>query len=150
MLEYWETSPQVAADKYNELFTNSFNNIVDFVQLHYFTKRNDSEFWKASSHIITKTDFNKETLDIFSKQMPSWVYFNDCFKMFKQQNWIQVMAGLELFDKQNIAKSFYDNYTESQIYNDAITVLQNTAYIRSKDAYIEHIELLKQNKIYVN
>jgi tryptophan halogenase len=150
MIEYWQVDPEIAAKKYNELFINSFDNIVDFVQLHYFTKRNDSEFWKASQSIITKTPFNEETLDIFKNQMPSWVYFTDAFTMFKQQNWIQVLAGIGLVNKQEIAKTFYNNYSQNQIESNVISVLQHNAMIRAKDAYIEHAELLKQNKIYVN
>lgn len=149
MFEYWETSPQTAADKYNELFSNSFDNIVDFVQLHYFTKRNDSEFWKAAPNIITKTEFNEETLDIFSKQLPSWVYFTDSFTMFKQHNWIQVMAGLEMFDKESISKSFNDNFSQRQIHKDASSVIEAEAQVKMKDAYIEHRVLLDQNKIYL-
>jgi hypothetical protein len=149
-MEMWQTNSDVAENKYNELFNNSFDNIVDFVQLHYFTKRDDTEFWKSTKSIIEPTEFNRETLEVFKKCMPSWVYFTDSFTMFKQQNWIQVMAGLELFDNATINKLYYNNYTQQHISSVVEPALTKRKYERETDAFIEHDALLQQNKIYVN
>lgn len=149
LLEYWQVDQEYARKQYNKIFIDSFDNIVDFVQLHYFTKRNDSEFWKASEDIIKKTSFNEDTLELFKQQVPSLVNFSDCFKMFKQGNWIQVMAGLDLLDKTSIAKTFYANYSNQQI-EFVNSALEKDEQFKRNTSYISHAELLKQNKIYIN
>ena len=35
-------------------------NIIDFIQIHYLVKRDDTEFWKWVKTNIKLTDFNKE------------------------------------------------------------------------------------------
>lgn len=77
---------------YNRQINEMFDNIVDFVQLHYITKRNDSEFWKGMN--LKLTDFNQDTFKLFKHRMPSPQFFEEPLKMFKHDNWTKVMYGL--------------------------------------------------------
>ena len=90
--------------QYNRILSSVFSNIVDFIQLHYFTKRDDSEFWRWAKNNIVLTDFNKETLDMFKHTMPSLNQFDTPFHMFRNSNWTLVLAGLDMFNKESITK----------------------------------------------
>lgn len=81
-------------------------NIIDFVQLHYFTNRNDSEFWKWAKHNIKKTPFVEEYLDDFKSNGVGLLAFDGYFTMFKSLNWMQVMHGLHLFDNAKIKEQY--------------------------------------------
>lgn len=90
---------------YNKEFEEVAKNIIDFVQLHYITKRNDTNFWKYCQS-LKLTDFNKETLESFKKYLPNHMAFGKPFLLFRDQNWLQVMHGLELLDTDQIKKIF--------------------------------------------
>ena len=87
---------------YNAHMDNMLENIVSFIQLHYFNKRDDTKFWKDKP--FEMTPFNAETLEIYKHTMPSYEDFNKAWLMFTDANWAQVMQGLELYDKDSIKK----------------------------------------------
>jgi tryptophan halogenase len=111
---------------YNKKVNIMFDNIVDFIQIHYLTKRDDTDFWKNLEFKLT--DFNQNTLPLFKKKMPCAQFFDDNLNLFKHDNWIKVMYGLDLFDKEAInrqwvtqpaehraiIKSNFDNFLETQ------------------------------------
>lgn len=113
----WERGNDNSGKIYNNDMKLVASNIIDFVQLHYFTKRNDSEFWRWAKNNIELTDFNKETLETFKNILPSLGNFPGSYIMFKQLNWMQVMHGLGLYNYQSIQtnhKNLY-NYLVNQI-----------------------------------
>lgn len=114
----YEPKSNAVQESYNKKFEKVFENTVDFVQLHYFTKRNDSEFWK-NSHNIKKTDFNEATLELFKKKIPLWTDFTIPYALFNNFNWIMVLNGLEIIDRQAYLDQWeglpYDTKTEADI-----------------------------------
>jgi tryptophan 7-halogenase len=149
LLEIWQVDNNKAIELYNKKFIKSFDNIVDFVQLHYFSKRKDTDFWRSTNELITKTTFNEETLDLFKKSLPSQIHFFEYSLMFKQGNWIQVMDGLELIDRNLITNSLHKNYSQRQ-FDRVLQFLKNKDKQINNMSLIEHAELLKQNRIYFN
>lgn len=119
-LIFWEYGDNATSKCYNTEFEHVCKNIIDFVQLHYFTKRTDTEFWKNCKE-LTMTDFNKETLEIFKRTLPTPMFFNKPFQMFRDQNWLMVMHGLKMLDHKKI-KSIFDFQNEDILYaaNDAV------------------------------
>jgi len=105
--------------RYNKIFSNVFDNILNFVQLHYFTKRNDTKFWKDKPFKLT--DFNKETQLVFKDTLPSLLFFNDPYVMFKESSWILVMYGLGLFNIESIKKRWIQQ--PEAVRNDIKTML---------------------------
>lgn len=95
---FWRREETQTEKHFNTRMKNIADNIIDFIQLHYITKRNDSEFWKWVNNNLEYTDFIKENLDYFSKSSPNVQYFYDQLFMFSYMNWTQVMHGLRLFD----------------------------------------------------
>tara|TARA_B110000503_G_scaffold28131_1_gene44950 strand:- start:27172 stop:28635 length:1464 start_codon:yes stop_codon:yes gene_type:complete len=118
------------------------SNIIDFVQLHYFTKRNDSEFWKWAKHNIKKTPFVEEYLEDFKSNGVNLLAFNGYFSMFKSLNWMQVMHGLDLFDSKNIK----NNLSNAKLYS----ILHNTKTVNvdlmEKSLRLPHREILEYVK----
>jgi tryptophan halogenase len=102
LLANWRQGDYSVEKKYNSFMDSMFSNIVDFIQLHYFTKRNDTKFWREFEFEVT--DFNKETLETFKHSMPSLHYFDTPFNMFRDANWIMVMYGLGMFDIDSIKR----------------------------------------------
>ena len=108
---YWRNNSKFVENNFNTIFNKSFDNIVDYVQLHYFTKRKDTPFWKELEFVTT--DFNKETIEIFKTNLPRPTLFDNNNFLFLAHDWIQVMHGLDMFDKEKIGNelsSFNFNY----------------------------------------
>jgi tryptophan halogenase len=147
MLPLWELDRKYA-EKYNKDFIRCFDNIVDFVQLHYMTKRNDTLFWRTLPEMMTKTDFIKEHLEIFKKTLPNQSLFMAEYNMFQAPNWAQVMNGLELLDAKHISKKLLEVSGESVIKD---SLARYDLYLKDveKGSYIEHRLLLDQNRIVV-
>ncbi len=99
----WSREVPNAADYYNKNFFKVAQNIIDFVQLHYITTRNDTEFWRSCKD-IKLTEFNQETLEYFRNSIPSRALFLEPFILFGEQNWIQVLYGLKQFNMKRISE----------------------------------------------
>ncbi len=139
-LVLWEAGDDITAKQYNIEFENVCKNIIDFVQLHYFTKRTDSEFWRSCQE-LTMTDFNKDTLEIFKNTLPSHVFFTKPYLMFKDQNWLLVMHGLGMLDRDKIrAILSFQNQDIDFAAKDAIKVYKEW---EDKQSYVSHREALK-------
>ena len=98
-------------------------NILDFIQLHYFTKRNDTAFWKWCNNEITVTDFNKENIDLFSNNFINQIllpedFTNRTYRIYDCLNWIQVMHGLRMFNQANILQLFKTRFSQYQEYDE--------------------------------
>lgn len=83
---------------YNTECSELLSNILDFVALHYVTRRNDTPFWKEMQN-LPRTDSLQEKLEIFKHKMPSKGDFENRRAMFKEANWIMIMHGLGLIPK---------------------------------------------------
>jgi tryptophan halogenase len=148
MLEGWFIDRSVAED-YNKKFIACFDNIVDFVQLHYMTKRNDTEFWKTLPERMIKTPFIEQNLDLFKRSLPQYYKFGgiNTYTMFNAPNWTQVMAGLELFDKDFLRDRLIE--THGDIKDNQLKMYESYLSDVEKHSYIDHKILLEQNKLVV-
>lgn len=106
IFSYSKTDKNKTANAYNAYMDEVAQNVIDFIQLHYFTQRNDSEFWRWCKSNIKVTAFNFETLDYFKTNWVNPHYFPNTLALFSGLNWIQVMHGLRLFDTNKIKDRF--------------------------------------------
>lgn len=125
-LVFWKKGDTATPNQYNIEFENVCKNIIDFVQLHYFTKRKDTAFWRSCQD-LTMTDFNKETLDIFKNSLPNHVFFNKPFLMFRDQNWLMVMHGLQMLNQEKI-KSIFNYQNEDVLFAAADSIKSYTEW----------------------
>lgn len=88
---------------FNRLSDELLENIVEFVQLHYMTPRNDTEFWKSLKS-IPKFPSLEEKLEIWKYKFPSISEFPNRTVMFKEANYILILHGLGLISKEVATK----------------------------------------------
>lgn len=104
---------------FNQNSKELVENIFDFVQLHYITKRRDTEFWRSTEDLIL-TDGLAEKLELYKIKMPSVSDFDNRQVLFKEANWILVMHGLGLLTKEVAEKDLNeqpDHLLETLTYN---------------------------------
>lgn len=135
-------------ETFNDRMIVSYDNIVDFIQLHYITKRNDTAFWRELPNIMVKTPFIQENLEVYKKSFPRQIDFNGQHLMFNSANWAQVMDGLDLFDREYIKKDLISRFGSS-IIDDHVRIYREYLTNTEKAVYIDHKVLLEQNKIFV-
>lgn len=100
LIDSWQLDKNISS-LYNKTMNKVFDNIIDFVQLHYVCKREDSTFWKEKPYRLT--NFNQEYLPLMcSGVMGSEVLFQEPDLMFRNANFFQVLAGLDLIDKGSV------------------------------------------------
>lgn len=99
---------------YNLKMAASFDNVVDYLQLHYLGNKDESKFWKEKP--FTLTDFNKNNIEQVKKGIfDSFNNFDNSNMMFGLFNWYQVVAGLNLIDTHYLASTLSKN---RPLYND--------------------------------
>lgn len=99
---------QKAIDAYNRGFDGIMNNLRDFIVLHYLTRKTKTSFWKEAAN-VPLPDTLAEKLEIFKYNLPideNFVDYECRYLMFKAQNYILVMEGLDLFDRKSIKHQF--------------------------------------------
>jgi tryptophan halogenase len=141
----WARNDTGTINKYNSIFDDLMSNILDFIQLHYFTQREDTEFWRWCKNEITVTDFNKENLENFKTNFINQVLLPEDglmsnFRIYDCLNWIQIMHGLRLFDVAKIKElyekqysKYYRAWDERQI-NEMMTQQPSEIWKRHRDA----------------
>lgn len=133
--------------KYNELMASVSENIIDFIQLHYLTERNDSDFWKFCKNELSLTEFNREYIPYFKKCLTNVYCFNEHFLLFKHLNYIQVMHGLRMFEPSKINQIYHSHFRERYEIdidrvvklNEDLTDIRNLEYYNHRQS----LEILK-------
>lgn len=132
----------------SEIFKTKFNDkclkrnqeVVEFLYLHYLTKRNDSKFWQEFRHNHPMIPSIVEKLEILNE------FENNSLEtgLFEKQSWLQIMSGLNLFDTflfQEKIKKFNNNFIESHL-NSFLKNQDNV--IKSCVTHKEFLEYLRQ------
>ena len=94
-------------DQYNIDMGRIMENIRDFVILHYQTKKTNSPFWKDLQHLeIPESLTNK--LNHWRNNLPIEEDFNCAsrYVLFREANFIHILHGLDLFNKDMIKKEY--------------------------------------------
>lgn len=95
-----------AEKNFNKHTDDILENILDFVALHYRTKRTNSNFWRSMKD-IPLTPGLEEKLEIYQHKFPTDYDFDNRRVLFQAANWIIVMHGLGLI-KSEVAKQEID------------------------------------------
>jgi tryptophan halogenase len=139
VLIHWDRNDTKIANQYNEHFEEVAKNIIDFVQLHYVTKRQDTEFWRHCQN-LKLTDFNKEMIPYFKKTLPNRMFYNKPFLLFTEQNWMQIMYGLKIFDLDHI-KAIW-NSQDPALIADSELMFSNIKQFEAANTPLSHREAL--------
>ena len=112
IFEYLKLTPEETLNDgsrniYNKRTKKLYDDIKEFLIMHYMGGRDDSEFWKCIKTGVTKTDFVNDLVEMSNYKIPS---HNDFPSYDGSAGWplySYVMAGLNLFNK-NVANSELD------------------------------------------
>jgi len=93
---------------YNKSMNKIVENIRDFLIMHYITNKNNTNFWKDVSKINIPDSLN-EKINLWKKHIPIKEDLIDGseYNLFGQDNFLFIMNGLNLIDKDSIEKEFY-------------------------------------------
>ena len=140
----WKFDP-LQSKKYNDIMDQVFENIVNYVQLHYITDKNNSKFWKDKPYNLT--EFNKNTLNRFSNGYFSLSDFNyNPYLMFKSSNFYQVYYGLGLLTPQKIhhhLTQLNSNFRHSYWFNKTISQFEKP--LNSSINHFDYLKLVREN-----
>ncbi len=141
-LDTWQNNTRVT-EKYNQEMDHVFDNVVDYLQLHYLGKKEDTPFWRDKPFELT--DFNKENLTNFNRGIVDQTMFKGIRTMFNTPNYYQVLAGLDMIDKNYLIESFSKNRENYNSVNIEATtnVLRsiNNEYVISHAGYLSTARL---------
>jgi flavin-dependent dehydrogenase len=144
-LDTWLYNPKIS-DVYNKKLNDSFENTISYLQLHYLTSRNDTEFWKDKPFELTDTI--KDNIESFKSGIVSPVLFDDNSFMFGVFNWYQVLAGLDIIDKNKLSLHLQNNRSvyNNIFYNKAINIRNNQAKT-TKITHRQYLDIVMNNTI---
>ena len=113
---------KVQQKQYNEDINVIWDDIKDFIRLHYISPRQDTSFWKDVSNAKI-SDSLKDRLDIWKSRMPRYAdYGRNNFYDLGNTLWYQILMGMKLLDK-NIAKKELEQFG---LYDYAKELYENT------------------------
>lgn len=92
-------------EEYNKSLKSIMENIRDFIFLHYMVDKDHTTFWKEVGE-IDPPDTLAEKLELWQNRLPIQEDFcgDSRYILFKDANFIVVMAGLGLIDSDKILK----------------------------------------------
>jgi tryptophan halogenase len=130
---------------YNKSFTSIMDNIRDFIALHYITQRTDTDFWKdASSNIVPNS--LEERLNLWKNRLPikeDFIEYSD-YSMFGPANFIVVMEGLGLFDRQSILKEFnYLPYDRKLFIKEKFDFMKNNFDTMKTISHRQYLDIIR-------
>lgn len=94
---------------FNGIMTEIFENISDYVLLHYLVDRDDTPFWKNNKQNLVLTDSLESNLETFKYRLPQINDFKTPWKIFGAANYILALNGLNFFNSE-VVKNEYEMY----------------------------------------
>ena len=117
-----ETVNQGSINLYNSRTSRMFDNMRDFVSLHYAGDREDTEFWKYMKYDAKKSDFILNLIETCKHRMPT---INDFSEYFGSAGWplySYILAGIGKLSK-DVCKKALD---ETIVTGNLLTLSQDT------------------------
>lgn len=128
--------------EYNINFISIMENIRDFIVLHYLTKKNNSIFWSNLKQIELPESLSKN-LEKWKNKLPIKEDFNknSNYCLFWENNFINIMHGLKLFNLNYIHNEF--NFIANNVKNIANKEITDLKENQKYTKYIEHSDYIK-------
>ena len=106
MFAFIHTYPSNSIEECNEMVNGIFDNIFDYVQAHYLTKREDTPFWKEVKYDLKITPSLQKLLDKWERRFPQLSDIACQWAMFNSVNYIPILYGLKWFNTDKVLKEF--------------------------------------------
>ena len=135
-------------DRYNKIINSVNNENLEFIYLHYLSKRTSSKFWTEFRDKNTPPPFIVKLLDECKVTMPDYTFFfenNKNYWTYNLLSWYSILAGLELFDRSKAAELIESMLMST--YRDEILIFINKYKANIKlnaiGSFIKHNEFIK-------
>ena len=79
---------------FNSNFADTIDDYKSLIQMHYITRREDSNFWKYVKYDLEITERNKEVLELCKNRVPSFKDFSAIVSASGWGVWSWLLAGL--------------------------------------------------------
>jgi flavin-dependent dehydrogenase len=99
-----DTTTKKQVERYNLRIAKMYDDIKDFLVLHYQGGRDDSRFWQSFLEGRRTTDFTKEILVKSEKKIPGIFQFDYYFGCIGAPLWNWILAGLGKITKEMAKK----------------------------------------------
>ena len=126
--------------RYNKYVAGIGDDIADFLQFHYFTKRQDTEFWKTYYDRTKKSDKLIKKIENWKLQLPTASDFYG--EPFSLNSWTFVGVGTEFFEKSRFVRRYKNHKFKEEISSHHIQNIKNINNIKNK--CFNEIDLLKK------
>jgi tryptophan halogenase len=100
-------------NNYNTYFGRMFDDIKDLIQIHYITKREDTEFWKYCKYDMKRTEKVSEILEMCKHRSPSVQDFNMYHGVGNWGVWCWTLAGLGHITKDVAKQTLMEGYNHT-------------------------------------
>ena len=123
--------------QYNTKVTNIMENIRDFIILHYMVDKTESEFWKDIKNIKIPSSLQAK-LNRWKHSLPIREDFlSTDYLLFFEQNWINLLYGMDKFNTASIKEEFNSLNTEFK------NKTKDVAFEQPVPSLVTHKEYLK-------
>jgi len=131
-------------DRFNMVQNRIFFDYSQFLNLHYCTNRDDSPFWRHMTNSKTKwvrtmeQKCKHEFLDLFRN--------DDMLDYWGHDNYIQVMNGIHMFNKDAIKDYALSRKNSEQLFKDAKEQHEFIENSKKQFEYVDHKQFLESIK----
>ncbi len=127
--------------RYNTFINTLVDDVKDLIQLHYMTKREDTEFWKQYKYEVPKTEALYDILEICKHRSPSMLDFNFYHGAGNWGVWCWTLVGLGHLSKE-IANITLNGHRQSDMQSEDIYKA-----IKSRN-FLNKIKLMKTDEFF--
>jgi tryptophan halogenase len=148
-LDYMDGNRGIPAlrDKYNSVMNNLFNELSDFIVLHYVTTlRDDTPFWRAYKNDVKPSAALAEKLELWQHKVPGTSDLSERVTVFGPASYFYIMAGMRALPRSGIAIRPYISRDMSQ---EAAASVQNmrAGAIKSAPNHYDFIKKLRSTAL---
>lgn len=131
---------------YNKRIGQHFDDIRDFLVMHYQGGRTDSEFWRYISSGATRTEFVQDILDTSRSRLLSYSDFPKYYGASGWELYCYVMSGIGVFDKQMVRREFDAELLQQAKHNTQMVndhLYREYAEYQSYPKFVDHFRQLR-------
>ena len=107
---------QLSQNSYNQVISNNLDSAMNFVYLHYLTKRQDSDFWINFKKNNSIPDNLQNIINLYENGNLRYtdLHYTNKFSYFNLYSWLTIFEGLE-FNKKNKNNKFWKKHLINSI-----------------------------------
>jgi tryptophan halogenase len=136
---------------YNKLIAETGDAVLDFLQFHYNTDRNDTDFWRDYQKRTTLSPKMKKRLESWKRRTPNVMDTDNLFTQFEQYSWFSVANGNGVIDQSVYEHENVEYDLDNKLANWLMKYDSDINYANSiAFTHEELIELVKTNNIILN